>query len=117
MLLNPAAMKAVPMRDDAEHGGDAAKAHVVLVGFVLADIGLPEVVADHSVERGYIGGHAGHEGGQQPGDGDPQHPVGQVGGDQDGDGVVVLQVAGLGPQPLDGDGGDQPGHHDQERDE
>jgi hypothetical protein len=94
---------------DPEDGGDAAKAHVVLVGLVLADIGLPEVVADHGVERGHVRGHPGHEGGQQPGDGDPEHPVGQVGRDQDRDRVVELQVAGLGPQALDGDGGDQPG--------
>ena len=94
---------------DPDHGGDAAEAHVVLVRFVLADVGPPQVVADHGVEGGHVRRHPGHEGGQQPGDGHPEHPAGQVPGDQDGDGVVELQVAGLGPQPLDGDGRDQPG--------
>ena len=49
-------------RDDGRRdGGQAADPQVVVVAVVLADVALPQVVAEDGVEGRDVGGHAGHE--------------------------------------------------------
>ena len=67
--------------EDGDHGGrdrrDPADHQVVVVGSVLDDVLLPEVVAEHGVEGRDVGGHAGHERRQQAGDRQPEQAVRQ----------------------------------------
>src|SRR5207342_930437 len=73
--------------------GDPADHDVVVVGPVLDNVVLPDVVAEHGVERGDVRRHAGHEGGHQTGDGDTKQAVGQDVTDHQQHRVVVRNVA------------------------
>ena len=118
MLLNELADDGREDRDDRRADRrETADAQVVVVAVVLADVALPQVVAEDRVERRDVGGHAGHERGEQAGDRDAEQAVGQDVAHQQQQGVVVLdalaggatgrRAAGLElADLLDEDGGD-----------
>ena len=62
------------LRDDAENRAPAAYADVMRVAFVLADIGLVDVVGPHGGEGADVAGHARHEAGDQRGDAEAEQP-------------------------------------------
>ena len=68
-------------REDADqhpgHRGEAPDPQVVRVGPVPPEVRPPDVVGEDRVEGAHVRGHAGHERGQQAGQRDPEHAVGQ----------------------------------------
>ena len=76
----------------AADGGEPADAQVVVVAVVLADVALPQVVAEDGVERRDVGRHAGHEGREQAGDREAEQAVGQDVAHQQQQRVVVLHA-------------------------
>src|SRR4026209_300191 len=72
-----------------------AHGQLVVVLLVLDHVRLPQVVGEHRVEGGDVGCHTGHERGQQAGDRQPQHAVGQQVADQVQQRVVVVGRAAV----------------------
>ena len=107
--------------DRGRDSGDPPNQDVVAVGPVLDHVVLPDVVAEHGVERRDVGRHARHEGGEQTGDGDTQQAVGQDVADHQQHRVVVGDVAfacRLQPDHVtDRRGGDHAGHDNDEGNE
>ena len=74
--------------------GHAAHPEIVLVGALLVDVGLVDVVGPDGVEGGDVARHAGHEAGQQRGEAQAEHAGREVVQQQGGHGeVVVVDIA------------------------
>jgi hypothetical protein len=78
--------------EDADHRDDPAHPQVIDVRPVLDEVRPPQVIGEDRVEPADVGGHAGHEGGKQAGERDPEHTIGQQLLHEQRDGVVVLRL-------------------------
>src|SRR3954447_2211593 len=71
--------------EDADDRDDAAHPEVVRVLAAPADVVLPDVIGEYRVERGHVGGHAGHEGRDEAGDRDSEHTRREIHAHERGD--------------------------------